>query len=1656
VFWHPGAGWTTSNFTGAAIYVEDPDISSGLAASMDNTTPMNASQYDSGTWQPIYVGDSVVSPASVLIPQEAVARNVRIYLAAFGPHTTPTLIRANATTATPTPNIIAVVPPGPTTYTSGQEVAWMVTGQSVTVNPYFNQVPPVYTLTFAYTPPTADQEQHRPPGINPFGGVAIWFKYGTVVGTVFTPDPARPNAIQMGQFPYVASATPPGSQVSWTSTEWPAQKGSFRVYFVSADIYGHQNSIVTGVTPYVDVFIDPAGSNAPKVGSLAVGAMVYQSALGGGGYIGKAPITWTLPTVNPNLYTGCEFWVVQMSGGVAGKPSITVPYQLIPPGRVTGTATSSYMEVDSLPVVTENWRVAAISVDVNGILRNDPSRYGQPDFDSPTVYPVPVGPPTFGSAGSAKEYAPFVTAAAVTVTPTESTSSDGVRQVSFSIAGWVNPTTSDPDFTKFGGVTIAMAKEISAGNPDLTNLTTWTVPYEAANPVTSFVTPKIPAPGQMGVAQNLHFYLVSRSPQGNVNGIIAGITPEKIISYTPTEGNIVPSRSNTSWFNTNEFQWSSNAFNANSIGVGKIQVGSVLQVGGKTSWNSGSSGTPSYANGQIGVFDSTGIAGNPTTGLVGWVGTQQNTQGDGSVISGAWFKALWVGGHAPYDSPVYIDNNGVIIVGGIAAATGATSYPYLSIRNDTGVEYGRMGAKLNSATVGGTGTGSNPSSVGIDKGAWFTQFACGGGDLTNWQILCANDNTLKIRNIYSFTIDYPSTPTNARYQLQMGNNVWHGAAGGTGLLSWVFPGIKITEVDSGGTVYNFGATLINRGIVLRGTDQNNGVGHQGGTVLGSFDMFNGNQQGQDSPLNFWAELVMYSPLSPYSQTVKLQSGDAGVAGSSFILNDGASPTNHLNFSVNTAGDVQVRGKLQGIYTTAAQPVNVQALNVNGLPVIDSTGAWVSTGGPGSGLSDPTTTAGDLIVRGAAAVARLGVAGASTGWVLTVDTAQTLKMKWSAPATISQSPWTGNIDGGGFTLTNVASISTAALTVTGGTGSFTAYDMTVGGKVVIANDRSIQYAGQIGINVGGTNTMVISATRAFSGTTLALSGDITTVQNINVATGYGIYIGSTPLIVGGELKLPLNTTGNISGANITGSGNLSITGTASTGSLTAYDVTVNSYVVIAHDRSIQYANQIGIGTGNNVAINVNRDFNGRGLSLSGDITTVNNVNVAAGYGIYVGGVGFVVAGEMKLPVNTTGNIAGANISGTGTLTISGAAGTGSLTATDVTVGGKVVIASDRSIQYANQVGIGINNNVAINVNRDFNGRGLALSADITAVVNITMSGGLYQGGTTLVNTSAQWVQGVNTSAAVSCGALTCTSFSPSSLFVGGAIGGTVVSGVFTSKGAALGTAYNNEVITASFGGPNANASSLGVSMYRINAGTDWTTCAMVLSYNVDGSLRVNNSMLTFHPSGFLLVGQLTAPTAQTLQVNGGMSLNGSITGVTSISANGSISGVTTFNCSSNITGGVATFTSLFIPGFSGGTPVISSNGTWQGQPISATLPSTINISGSMTAGGGYYIGSYQVIATDRSIQYAGQIGIGASNSVVIDTSRGVHATALYLNSGDISGCNNITCAGVYPTGVYCSGPVNGSSLSAGNGVTQTFRSFDLQTIHVVSGIITAIT
>ena len=778
VEWLPASNATAVNFQAVAVYLEDPDISSGPNMPLDGTALLDGTHQASGQWAPARKDDS--SPAAgeaggtaVLLLDAttggtAAVRNVRIYLAAFGPYSQPILVRANQ--PNPTPNIMVEIGQGPSSYQSGMEWAFNVTGPQVAVATDYNRPDPQYYLTFTYTPP--DPSIPLPSGVNQFGGCRIVFVQEDSSGNPIFPGADTGLSVPVAQ-----------SQTGFKSPAYSTAAGGsqFRAYFCSEDnaspLGSHINSLVEGVTPFAEVAV-PLVAPAPDVTNFTISGqqIIY---LLNQTFVAQAVFAWSLPAASAGgvRYAGVFLYLVNVAaGGVTQFPAKLS-------GQQSNVDTGFTLDIANVPPNPEVWTVAAISVDVNGHLSDDPTKFGQASFHSPTVI-WNIGPPVPGSPGSSTQYAPLVTVnAGAAAVPTQGISADGVGMVSFAVSSWTNPT--DP---KFGGAQVAMV--INKGDP--AKATYWSVPANA----TSFQTPAMASFGNIGgAAVPVDFYIVSDDPQGHKNPIetvTAPTTPVISVAggYIPTAGQIIPSRS-TVWWDPTEFQWPTGlAFGALQFAAQKIFVGSILRVGGGSGTDAAS--FAGQLNGQIAVF-------NASNQMVGWVGQQQPTQGNGAATAGAWFKALWVGGSDPTNAPLWIDSQGIIEVGGIAAAHGA-AYPYISVRDNTGLECGRIGAMISSASDSTGNVGGAPPT--ITSGAWFTQLAVGGSNLTNWNVLITPDLTnslgsnFQMRNINLLSIDYAAlsgNPARNEYKLEFGNSVW--MAGGLATGVWQFPGIHIYEID---------------------------------------------------------------------------------------------------------------------------------------------------------------------------------------------------------------------------------------------------------------------------------------------------------------------------------------------------------------------------------------------------------------------------------------------------------------------------------------------------------------------------------------------------------------------------------------------------------------------------------------------------------------------------------------------------------------------------------------------------------------------------------------------------------------------------------------------------------------------------------------------
>jgi hypothetical protein len=897
VYWNKPAGATSDNFKGVTEYLEDPDLSAQPSAPMNGTVPLDGSAQLSGTWSPTLEQQTSDSPATIVIDGQAVDRTIRIYLASYGNAKNAVLVRANKAGATP--NIVVSVPATAGKYVRGQEYALLVKNVSiVVVDDFDNPAGPQYKLNFFYDEPDPIP---LPPGMAAFGGVQTVYEY--------------PTGLRV-QGTYLDAKKP----ASWVSDSYPAGGGgSFLVYFASADINQRVNTVVPGVTPViqVDIVYPPDGTlTSPTVTDLAISPTrwVTQSDFT---VLMEADLTWTPP--DSARYAGVEFW----------RTDQLPPTKLGDAGDLLSFLT---LEVIGYPATAQAWTVTAIAYDYNGKLSDDPNA---PSKYSPSVV-WNVKPPDTGNA-------PLVDASKATVAFTQEAGSDGVIRMTTTIAGWVNPTANT-----FGGVTIARVLHGAVDPTSLANAVTW----DAALGATTLTTPAEPAPS----ARTWDFYFVSRDPKGVKNIIVPGTTPMITSAlFTPASGQIIPSRIPGSWFDETEFQWPTGAdFSALQIGAQKIFVGSILRVGGGSGTDAAS--FAGQANGQIAVYNSSNV-------LRAWMGEQDGTTtGDNPTphtVYGGWFAELYVGGSGPPTAPLYATSQGVVIVGGIAAPSGGT-YPYISIRDDTGLEVGRIGALIGGPGQGNSGPLVPTTDPAYIAGAWFTEFAVGGQSLADWRLLAAKDNTVRLRNINTFEIDWPANypdannPTNAATTLIFGYDAFH--ADNPGSQYWKFPGIQITRTGT-----KHGSMLLDRGLVVNGPNGR----------LGAFVSFNGDSFGSDTG-TFWCDMAMISPVSG-QQNVYLRSGNVnigdayflllnqngvkmievttagGTAGAAGVIYVGGSLANYSTTLINSAGQFVGAGVLcpnNGIGAAGFNPWNgTQYLNGVTSTFKDQTGRTVTvTGG----------------------------------------------------------------------------------------------------------------------------------------------------------------------------------------------------------------------------------------------------------------------------------------------------------------------------------------------------------------------------------------------------------------------------------------------------------------------------------------------------------------------------------------------------------------------------------------------------------------------------------------------------------------------------------------------------------------------------------------
>lgn len=173
----------------------------------------------------------------------------------------------------------------------------------------------------------------------------------------------------------------------------------------------------------------------------------------------------------------------------------------------------------------------------------------------------------------------------------------------------------------------------------------------------------------------------------------------------------------------------------------------------------------------------------------------------------------------------------------------------------------------------------------------------------------------------------------------------------------------------------------------------------------------------------------------------------------------------------------------------------------------------SSGGTG-GMTDPTTTKGDLIVHASSGTTRLGVG--TDNQILIADSTQTAGIKWGAAP--SQTPWTSNIDGGGFYLTHAGSIGISASIATA-----PQYMLDIRGPSVATSQVHVSYDGT---DTGGyvythsSGAMYRSAGIAQVAGSWIAKATAWSISNL-LANAWSLYLGAGAT-VGAAVTLPIPT------------------------------------------------------------------------------------------------------------------------------------------------------------------------------------------------------------------------------------------------------------------------------------------------------------------------------------------------------------------------------------------------------------------------------------------------------------------------------------------------------------------------------------------------------
>lgn len=171
----------------------------------------------------------------------------------------------------------------------------------------------------------------------------------------------------------------------------------------------------------------------------------------------------------------------------------------------------------------------------------------------------------------------------------------------------------------------------------------------------------------------------------------------------------------------------------------------------------------------------------------------------------------------------------------------------------------------------------------------------------------------------------------------------------------------------------------------------------------------------------------------------------------------ATLTAGANVTITSASGAITIASTAGGSTTLAglTDINISSpANGQGLVYDSTSGKWKNSSSSGGGLSDPTTTKGDIMVNNGSTITRQAVGG-TNGFVLTVDSSQSTGIKWAAQTGGSVGTWiTNSQDAPPASPSGFNDEFASSATLPGGGSAIWSWANQNSATAVITNDKAV--------------------------------------------------------------------------------------------------------------------------------------------------------------------------------------------------------------------------------------------------------------------------------------------------------------------------------------------------------------------------------------------------------------------------------------------------------------------------------------------------------------------------------------------------------------------------------------------------------------------------